>query len=95
MSISKKIEDPFQDLERIDYKVDEEKVLNTFFCGLTKRQEEIIKQRYFHDMTLEEVGKLHGITRERVRQIEIKAFKRASNRVFKKYGDVYNGRMVT
>ena len=50
-----------------------EEVLNT----LTHREREIVKLRYGlgdgYTYTLEEVGKIFKVTRERVRQIEVKA----------------------
>lgn len=44
---------------------------------MTPRQKmrKVLELRYFHNMTLEEVGDLMGITRERVRQIEQKALR--------------------
>ena len=53
-----------------------EKVLRT----LTFRERAIVKLRYGlldgHVRTLEEVGKVFGVTRERVRQIEYRALER-------------------
>jgi len=43
---------------------------------LTKREQTLLKLRYFNDQTLDQVGKKLGITRERVRQIEVKAIKK-------------------
>lgn len=43
---------------------------------LTEREQTLIKLRYFNDQTLEQVGKKLGVTRERARQIEIKAIKK-------------------
>jgi len=40
---------------------------------LTEREHEIIKFRFFSDMTLDDVGKYFGVTRERIRQIEVRA----------------------
>src|SRR5690606_356076 len=54
---------------------------------LTDREAEIIRYRFgFMDdkvYTLEEVGKLQGVTRERIRQIEAKALRKLVNKVKK------------
>lgn len=58
---------------------DLEKVLST----LSPRNADIIRARYGlitgEPMTLEAVGQMYGITRERVRQVEAKAFKTIKN----------------
>ena len=47
---------------------------------LTPREEKVLKMRFGIDVasehTLEEVGKDFGVTRERVRQIEVKALRK-------------------
>lgn len=51
-------------------------VVNEVLHTLTEREEEILKMRYgFYgsEQTLEQVGTAYGLTRERVRQIEVKA----------------------
>jgi RNA polymerase primary sigma factor len=54
--------------------------LNSVINALPKREKEIIRMRFgfniSRDYTLEEVGKKFGVTRERVRQIELKALTR-------------------
>jgi RNA polymerase primary sigma factor len=58
-----------------------DRVLNT----LTYREREIIRLRYGigdgHTYTLEEVGKIFKVTRERVRQIEAKAIRKLQHPV--------------
>jgi RNA polymerase primary sigma factor len=48
--------------------------------GLTPREEKVLKMRFGIDVasehTLEEVGKDFGVTRERIRQIEVKAIRK-------------------
>ena len=43
---------------------------------LTKREQEIMVQRFACDMTLEDIAKEHDVTRERIRQIEAKALRK-------------------
>jgi len=54
------------------------------FSGLTDREKKVIACRYgiggIDTMTLEEVGKLFDVTRERVRQIEAKALNKVRNK---------------
>ena len=40
---------------------------------LTEKEKTIIIERYFKNKTLEEVGKLFQVTRERIRHLEAKA----------------------
>ena len=54
-------------------------------ASLTDREQEVIKYRFgFYEegtsLTLEEIGKKFGVTRERIRQIEEKALKKMKTR---------------
>jgi RNA polymerase primary sigma factor len=53
-----------------------EKVIEEFLSGMSDRAEEIIVRRFGlrgeDEMTLEELGVIYGVTRERIRQIEAK-----------------------
>lgn len=66
-------------LEYTENQIYKEKI-DALLATLTPREEKIIKMRYGLldniQRTLEEIGKEFGITRERVRQIEIKAIRR-------------------
>lgn len=57
--------------------------------SLSERECQVIEQRYRDGMTLEEVAKAHNVTRERIRQIEVKALRKLAhpNRL-KKYASV-------
>ena len=75
------ISDPIENCERQDLHNALNKVLST----LSEREANILKLRFGFDgnqpMTLEEVGQQYGITKERVRQIEIKALQKMRNPV--------------
>jgi RNA polymerase primary sigma factor len=67
---------PFMELVGISMKEEIDKVLST----LTPREEKVIRMRLGigekTDYTLEEVGEVFGLTRERIRQIEAKALRK-------------------
>ena len=58
-------------------------LLNSVMTGLNEREERVLRLRYGIDdnkpLTLEEVGKEFGVTRERIRQIEAKAIRKLKN----------------
>jgi RNA polymerase primary sigma factor len=49
------------------------KIINTH--RLRPRYREVLKMRFINDMTLEEAGKVVGVTRERIRQMESKSLR--------------------
>ncbi len=71
---------PFDEFEGASLKEEVDKVLST----LTPREEKIIRMRLGineeTEYTLEEVGDLFGVTRERIRQIELKALNKLKHR---------------
>jgi RNA polymerase primary sigma factor len=74
--IDEKSVSPFKTLENNEASNRIEEVL----ASLTEREEKIIRMRFGigigNEHTLEEVGKFFNLTRERIRQIEIKALKK-------------------
>lgn len=62
------------------------RTFENLFLRLEKKDAEIIKKRFGwfdgNPLTLEEVGDLYGVTRERIRQVEAKAMKKLRNAFF-------------
>lgn len=56
-----------------------ERIIMDNLAGMPERQADVIRMRFGigrdADMTLEEIGQLYGVTRERIRQIEAKGLK--------------------
>ena len=64
--------EPLQTLPT-DWEVSIEYVINN---GLTEREANIVKLRYQQGMKYDSIGKVYGVTRERVRQIDAKALRK-------------------
>jgi RNA polymerase primary sigma factor len=84
-----KASSPFLELVDISLKEEIDKVLST----LTPREEKIIKMRLGigekTEFTLEEVGDVFGLTRERIRQIEVKALRKLQHPSIRKRLDSF------
>ncbi|WP_461834541.1 RNA polymerase sigma factor RpoD [Desulfothermus sp.] len=73
-----------------------EEQINKILSELTPREEQVIRKRFGigekSDHTLEEVGKLFNVTRERIRQIEAKALRKlkhpSRSQILKAYYDL-------
>ena len=78
--VAANVEDPYKASVATLMKEDLEKALMT----LTEKERTVLTLRYGLEngepMTLEEVGKIIGVTRERIRQIEVKAVRKISKR---------------
>ena len=80
-TLSDFIQDP-NAISPMDDTVDQERInaINSALRTLTSREERVLRLRFGlgvkGEYTLEEVGKLFGVTRERVRQIEGKALRK-------------------
>jgi len=51
-------------------------IVNEVLRTLNPREKEVLHERFSNDSTLDEVGKIHGVHKERVRQIEAKALRK-------------------
>ena len=67
-----KFANPYDATTRILLKEQLDEVLKT----LNEREEMVLRYRYGSQKTLEEVGKIFNVTRERIRQIEVKALRK-------------------
>ena len=60
-----------------------ERIVTDALADLPERQADVIRMRFgigrASDMTLEEIGQIYGVTRERIRQIEAKGLDRLSH----------------
>lgn len=60
-----------------------ERIVTDALADLPERQADVIRMRFGigrdSDMTLEEIGQIYGVTRERIRQIEVKGLDRLSH----------------
>lgn len=69
---------------------DRVEIMAALLAGLTARERDILERRHGFGgqgvQTLEEIGKLYGVTRERIRQIEIKATKNLQQLAYKERG---------
>lgn len=58
---------------------DAEETLKKLIEELSEREQNFISFYYFEDFTLEEIGKMYSITRDRVRQVILKAIRKMRN----------------
>jgi RNA polymerase primary sigma factor len=89
--------DPFEQAQT-------ERIVREALASLPERQADVIRMRFGigadSDMTLEEIGQIYGVTRERIRQIEAKALDHLSHpgrirRLRALLGYEYSGQLTT
>ena len=64
---------PYEDR---DTRIDLERLFPAILETLTNREQKLLWCRFWADYTLDEIGLVFGVTRERIRQIESKAMRR-------------------
>ena len=67
------------EMDEVLYNDDLKKALTLVLGTLTAREERVIRERFFHGKTLEEVGQKFCVTRDRIRQIQNKAIRKLQN----------------
>ena len=68
------IEDTYEMPEVLDFEI--KNAITQVLSTLTPREERVIRERFFNNKTLEEVGQTFSVTRDRIRQIEAKALRK-------------------
>ena len=60
--------------EVLDFEI--KNAITQVLSTLTPREERVIRERFFNNKTLEEIGQTFSVTRDRIRQIEAKALRK-------------------
>ena len=68
------LEDTYEMPEVLDFEI--KNAITQVLSTLTPREERVIRERFFNNKTLEEVGQTFSVTRNRIRQIEAKALRK-------------------
>lgn len=89
----------WEDFQSVEKRIDNRSVILCLLDRLTEKEQDIMVMRFVDEMTLEEVGKEYGVTRERIRQIENKAIRKMiywtrENKRFEKAMREYRERMI-
>lgn len=66
---------------------------------LALREAQVLIYRYLHELTLDEIGEIYEVTRERIRQIEARALRKMRHPKrfdhLRQYGELFTGRRRT
>ena len=68
------LEDTYEMPEVLDFEI--KNAITQVLSTLTPREERVIRERFFHGKTLEEVGQQFSITRESIRKYEARALRK-------------------
>ena len=63
-------------LDNVFVNSDMKKLLTKYLVKLNAREERVIRERFFNNKTLEQVGQTYSVTRDRIRQIEAKGLRK-------------------
>ena len=68
------LEDTYEMPEVLDFEI--KNAINQVLSTLTPREERVIRERFFNNKTLEEVGQIFSVTRESIRKNEARALRK-------------------
>lgn len=68
------IEDTYEMPEVLDFEI--KNAITQVLSTLTPREERVIRERFFNNKTLEEVGQIFSVTRESIRKNEARALRK-------------------
>ena len=68
------LEDTYEMPEVLDFEI--KNAITQVLSTLTPREERVIRERFFNNKTLEEVGQIFSVTRTRITQIEAKSLRK-------------------
>ena len=70
-------------LDNVFVNSDMKKLLTKYLVKLNAREERVIRERFFNNKTLEQVGQTYSVTRDRIRQIEAKGLRKLKTFMYK------------
>ena len=68
------LEDTYEMPEVLDFEI--KNAITQVLSTLTPREERVIRERFFNNKTLEEVGQIFSVTRESIRKNEARALRK-------------------
>lgn len=66
----------WQTMDGLEKEIDNRDVVQAFLYALPRRKAFVLRMRFFEGLTLEQIGDILGIQKERVRQIELEGIRR-------------------
>jgi len=63
-------------LDNLSVNSDMKKLLTKYLVKLNAREERVIRERFFNNKTLEQIGQTYSVTRDRIGQIEAKGLRK-------------------
>ena len=86
------------DEDRTQDQIDICRLITEALETISKKEAKVLQLRYFQDLTLDEIGRIFELTRERIRQIEAKALRKMKHPSrfdhLRQYHDLFSGKQI-